>query len=102
MNFLFLQGHGGLHQQEPCLIIPDHNVPGKLRLLNVEKLAKQFAKISKTITIIFFDACREDLDLPNFKHLFTNAIKDDPLFDYTPLRIGESYPGYSSIVFSCK
>ena len=102
VNFIFLQGHGGLHQQEPCLIIPDHKVPGKLRLLNVEKLAKEFAKINKTITIIFFDACREDLDKPDFKNLFTNSIIDDPLFDYKPLKRADSFPGYSAIVYSCK
>lgn len=102
VNLIFLQGHGGLHKQEPCLIIPDHNVPGKLRLLNVEKISKEFAKINKTITIIFFDACREDLDTTDFQNLFANATKDDPLFDYEPLRIRESYPGYSAIVYSSK
>jgi len=32
--------------------------------LNVGNLAKNYARYDKTITIIFFDACREDLDKP--------------------------------------
>jgi hypothetical protein len=66
VNFIFLQGHGGIHKRDPCLIIPNNKggTKGTVRLLNVANIAKQFAKIDKTITIIFFDACREDLDVP--------------------------------------
>lgn len=75
MNFIFLQGHGGLHNKDPCLIIPNNKgEKGTLRLLNVANIAKQFGRIDNSITIIFFDACREDLDVPGFKHLFDNAI----------------------------
>ncbi len=75
VNFIFLQGHGGMHNRDPCLIIPNNKgKDGTLRLLNVANIAKQFAKIDKTITIIFFDACREDLDVPGYKHLFEDAI----------------------------
>ncbi len=38
--------------------------------MNVDNLAKKFARIDKSITLIFFDACREDLDTPEYKHLF--------------------------------
>jgi hypothetical protein len=77
VNFIFLQGHGGIHNRDPCLIIPNNKgKEGTLRLLNVATIAKKFAKIDKSITIIFFDACREDLDKDdqNYKLLFENAI----------------------------
>ena len=65
VNLIFLQGHGGMHKRDPCLIIPNNKgEKGTLRLLNVANIAKQFAKIDKCITIIFFDACREELDVP--------------------------------------
>ena len=75
VNLIFLQGHGGLHNRDPCLIIPNkEGEKGTLRLLNVANIAKQFARIDKSITIIFFDACRNDLDVPVYNHLFSNAI----------------------------
>jgi hypothetical protein len=74
VNVIFLQGHGGLHKNDPCLIIPDHKNEGKLRLLNVSNLAKEFGRIDKCLTVIFFDACRENLDTDEHKHLFSNAI----------------------------
>ena len=70
-----MQGHGGIHQKDPCLIIPNKKAEkGTLRLLNVANIAKQFARIDKCMTIIFFDSCREDLDVECYKHLFDNAI----------------------------
>lgn len=70
-----MQGHGGMHQKDPCLIIPNKKgEKGTLRLLNVANIAKQFARIDKSMTIIFFDSCREDLDVESYKHLFDNAI----------------------------
>jgi hypothetical protein len=69
-----------LHQKDPCLIIPDQNNQEKLRLLNVNNLARIFARINKAITLIFFDACREDLDSEEHKNLFKNAIQDEEFF----------------------
>ena len=55
---------------------------GKLWLLNLNNLAKEFAKIPKTITIIFFDACRDNLEEPAYKRVLDNAIQNDPMFKY--------------------
>jgi hypothetical protein len=82
VNFLFLQGHGGCFQQDSCLLIPNHSDKGKLWLLNLNNLAKEFAKIPKTITIIFFDACRDNLEEPAYKRVLDNAIQNDPMFKY--------------------
>lgn len=102
INFIYLQGHGGLYQKEPCLIIPDHKTKGKLRILNVSNLAKEYAKIDKCITIIFFDACRENLDNDDFKGIFSNAVQDLPLFQYEPRKVPFVSKGFSAIVYSCK
>ena len=62
-------------QSDPCLIIPNNKgKEGSLRLLNVNNLAKKFASIDKTMTIILFDACREKLDDPKYKNLLESAI----------------------------
>lgn len=94
-----------MHKRDPCLIIPNNKgEKGTLRLLNVANIAKQFAKIDKCITIIFFDACREELDVPAHQHLFENAIQDHNLYKYTPEKeqVTTYYKGYSAIVYSCK
>ena len=91
-----------MHQKEPCLIIPDNDEPGKLRLLNANNLAKIFARIDKSITLIFFDACREDLDTDEHKDLFKNAIQDDEVYKFASNKATPSFPGFSAILYSCK
>jgi hypothetical protein len=48
----------------------------------LNNLAKEFAKIDKTITIIFFDACRDNLEDPAYKRVLENAIQNDPMFKF--------------------
>ncbi len=100
INFIFLQGHGGDYKKDPCLLIPDKT--GKIRILNVGNLAKNYARYDKTITIIFFDACREDLEKHEYKSLFDSAIQDDEIYKFEPLKFAHALPGYSVIFFSCK
>jgi hypothetical protein len=56
--------------------LPDQEKIGKVRLINVYNLAKMFARINKSITLIFFDACRENLNVDEYKGMMENVISD--------------------------
>ncbi len=62
VNLFFFQGHGVSYKGDPILLIPDKANPTKLKFFNVENFAKKLASIDKCLSIIIFDACREDIE----------------------------------------
>ncbi len=63
----------------------------------------EFAKIDRSMTLIFYDACQDDLDKEEYKVMMKNVLTSgDPLYNYEPFTRDSENHGYASIIFSCK
>ena len=61
MFFFAFIGHGVINQNKEALfLVNSKNEEGKIEIkaINVDRLARDFAEIKNTMTIIFFAACR--------------------------------------------
>ena len=61
MFFFAFIGHGVINQyKEALFLVNSKNKEGKIEIkaINVDQLAKDFAEIKNSMTIIFFVACR--------------------------------------------
>lgn len=64
MNVLAFIGHGIINELNEAIFLvnsKDNDSNMEIREINVDKLAKEFAEIENTMTIIFFVACRNRL-----------------------------------------
>ena len=62
MNVLAFIGHGVVNEKNEALfLVNSKNDQGNIEIkaINVDQLAKDFAEIKNTMTIIFFAACRD-------------------------------------------
>jgi two-component SAPR family response regulator len=62
LNVLAFIGHGVVNEKNEALfLVNSKNDQGNIEIkaINVDQLAKDFAEIKNTMTIIFFVACRD-------------------------------------------
>jgi two-component SAPR family response regulator len=62
LNVLAFIGHGVVNEKNEALfLVNSKNDQGNIEIkaINVDQLAKDFAEIKNTMTIIFFAACRD-------------------------------------------
>jgi hypothetical protein len=63
LNVFAFIGHGAINEKDQALfLVNSKNKDGKIELksINVDQIAKEFAEIKNTITIIFYVACRNE------------------------------------------
>ena len=63
MNVFAFIGHGVINEKKEALFLVnsknDDGTKIEIKAINVDQLAKEFAEIKNTITIILFVACRK-------------------------------------------
>jgi hypothetical protein len=60
LNVFAFIGHGVINENEALFLVNSKNDDNKIeiKVINVDQIAKEFAEIKNTMTIILFIACR--------------------------------------------